>query len=58
MSSQSENERNKAVVDAFYQLGIQGRLTDFAQYLARSQCSRNLPRSKLDGVTGGCQRSA
>jgi len=33
MSSQSENERNKAVVDAFYQLGIQGRLTDFAQYL-------------------------
>ena len=33
MSLQSENERNKAVVDAFYQLGIQGRLTDFAQYL-------------------------
>jgi ketosteroid isomerase-like protein len=33
MSFQSENERNKAVVDAFYQLGIQGRLTDFAQYL-------------------------
>ena len=33
MSSQSENERNKAVVDAFYQLGTQGRLTDFAQYL-------------------------
>ena len=33
MSVQSENERNKAVVDAFYQLGVQGRLTDFAQYL-------------------------
>ena len=33
MSLQSENERNKAVVDAFYQLGIQGRLTDLAQYL-------------------------
>lgn len=33
MSFQSENERNKAVVDAFYQLGIQGRLTDFAKYL-------------------------
>src|SRR5271170_3731579 len=33
MSFQSENERNKAVVDEFYQLGIQGRLTDFAQYL-------------------------
>jgi ketosteroid isomerase-like protein len=33
MSFQSENERNKAVVDAFYQLGMQGRLTDFAQHL-------------------------
>jgi ketosteroid isomerase-like protein len=33
MSFQSENQRNKPVVDAFYQLGIQGRLTDFAQYL-------------------------
>ena len=33
MSYQSENERNKTVVDAFYQLGIQGRLTDFARYL-------------------------
>ena len=33
MSLQSENERNKAVVDAFYQLGMQGRLTDFAQHL-------------------------
>ena len=33
MSFQSENERNKTVVDAFHQLGIQGRLTDFAQYL-------------------------
>jgi ketosteroid isomerase-like protein len=28
-----ERARNKTVVDAFYQLGIQGRLTDFAQYL-------------------------
>ena len=33
MTFRSENERNKAVVDAFYQLGIQGRLIDFAQYL-------------------------
>ena len=33
MSFRSENKRNKAVVDAFYQLGIQGRLIDFAQYL-------------------------
>jgi ketosteroid isomerase-like protein len=33
MSFQSETERNKTVVDAFYQLGIQGRLTDFALYL-------------------------
>jgi len=33
LSFRSENKRNKAVVDAFYQLGIQGRLIDFAQYL-------------------------
>jgi ketosteroid isomerase-like protein len=33
MSYQSENERNKVVVDAFYQSGIRGRLADFAQYL-------------------------
>ena len=33
MSFQSENERNKEVVEAFYQLGTQGRLTEFAQYL-------------------------
>jgi glycine cleavage system H protein len=45
MSFQSENERNKAVVDAFYQLGIQGRLTDFAQYLDQ------LHLEKLSDVT-------
>jgi ketosteroid isomerase-like protein len=33
MTVQSENERNKAVVDAYYQAGVQGRLTDFAPYL-------------------------
>jgi len=33
MTSQSEIERDKAVVDAFYQAGIEGHLTSFAQYL-------------------------
>jgi ketosteroid isomerase-like protein len=33
MPVQSESERNKAMVDAFYQLGIGGHLTDFARYL-------------------------
>ena len=33
MAVQSENERNKAVVDEFYKAGIQGHLTSFAQYL-------------------------
>jgi len=34
MTSQSEIERDKAVVDAFYQAGIEGHLTSFARYLA------------------------
>jgi ketosteroid isomerase-like protein len=33
MAVQSENERNKAVVDEYYKAGIQGHLTSFAQYL-------------------------
>lgn len=33
MAAQSEIERNKAVAHAFYQAGIEGRLTTFAQYL-------------------------
>ena len=33
MTSQSEIERDKAVVDAFYQAAIEGHLTIFAQYL-------------------------
>jgi ketosteroid isomerase-like protein len=33
MTSQSEIERDKAVVDAFYQAGIEGHLTSFARYL-------------------------
>jgi ketosteroid isomerase-like protein len=33
MAAQSEIERNKAVADAFYQAGVEGRLTTFAQYL-------------------------
>jgi hypothetical protein len=33
MTGQSENERNKAMVDIFYRLGIDGHLTDFARYL-------------------------
>jgi ketosteroid isomerase-like protein len=33
MATQSEIERNKAVAHAFYQAGIEGRLTTFAQYL-------------------------
>jgi len=48
MSFQSENERNKAVVDAFYQLGIQGRLTDFAQYLDQLHLDRGIPSCRLD----------
>ena len=35
MAIQSENERNKAVVDEFYKAGIKGHLTSFAQYLHR-----------------------
>jgi len=34
MAAQSEIERNKAVAHAFYQAGIDGSLTRFAQYLA------------------------
>jgi hypothetical protein len=33
MTSQSEIERDKAVVDAFYQAGIEGHLTSFARHL-------------------------
>jgi hypothetical protein len=33
MSDQSRSEQGKAVVDAYYQVGVQRRLTDFAQYL-------------------------
>jgi hypothetical protein len=33
MTGQSEAERDKAVVDAFYQAGIEGHLTSFARYL-------------------------
>ena len=33
MTSQFEIERDKAVVDAFYQAGIEGHLTSFARYL-------------------------
>ncbi|WP_168991908.1 MULTISPECIES: alpha/beta fold hydrolase [Mesorhizobium] len=33
MGDQSNSEQSKAVVDAYYQAGVEGRLTDFAQYL-------------------------
>ena len=33
MSDQSYSEQSKAVVDAYYQAGVRGRLTDFAQHL-------------------------
>jgi hypothetical protein len=33
MAVQSENERNKAVVDEYYKAGVQGHLTSFAAYL-------------------------
>jgi hypothetical protein len=33
MASQSEHERNKAVVDEYYKAGVQGHLTSFAAYL-------------------------
>jgi ketosteroid isomerase-like protein len=33
MENQSKVARNKAVVDAYYQAGKEGRLTDFASYL-------------------------
>jgi hypothetical protein len=33
MDSQSEIETNKAAADAFYQAGVEGRLTSFTQYL-------------------------
>jgi len=33
MSDQSRREQSKAVVGAYYQAGMQRRLTDFAQYL-------------------------
>jgi ketosteroid isomerase-like protein len=33
MATQPEIERNKAVANAFYQAGVEGRLASFAQYL-------------------------
>ena len=33
MAVQSENERNKAVVDEYFNAGVQGHLTSFAAYL-------------------------
>jgi len=33
MAVQSENERNKAVVDEYFKVGVQGHLTSFAAYL-------------------------
>ena len=33
MAVQSENERNKAVVDEYFKAGVQGRLTSFAAHL-------------------------
>jgi ketosteroid isomerase-like protein len=33
MENHSEVARNKAIVDAYYQAGKEGRLTDFASYL-------------------------
>ena len=33
MDARSEIERNKAVAHAFYQAGVEGSLTSFAQYL-------------------------
>ena len=33
MTNQTTSEQSKAVVDAYYQAGVRGRLTDFAPYL-------------------------
>jgi ketosteroid isomerase-like protein len=33
MGDRSNSEQSKAVVDAYYQAGVEGRLTDFARYL-------------------------
>jgi ketosteroid isomerase-like protein len=33
MAAQAEIERNKTVAHAFYQAGVEGRLTSFAEYL-------------------------
>ena len=33
MAVQSENERNKALVDEYFKAGVQGHLTSFAAYL-------------------------
>src|ERR1700694_1552147 len=33
MAIQSENERNKAVLDEYFKAGVQGHLTSFAAYL-------------------------
>ena len=33
MSNRSSSEQSKTVVDAYYQAGVEGRLTEFARYL-------------------------
>jgi ketosteroid isomerase-like protein len=33
MGDQSNSEQSRAVVDAYYQAGVEGHLTDFARYL-------------------------
>ena len=33
MTNQTMSEQSRAVVDAYYQAGVRGRLTDFAPYL-------------------------
>jgi hypothetical protein len=51
MSFQSENERNKTVVDAFYQLGIQGRFrrARMSSFVSRSILERSPKRRPPPG---------
>jgi hypothetical protein len=42
MTNQTMSEQSLAVVDAYYQAGLQGHLTDFAPYL-HSDCSTTAP---------------
>jgi len=46
MGDQSNSEQSKAVVDAYYQAGVEGHLTDFARYLHPDLRQRNF------GITG------